>query len=217
MIRDNYICIQDEIAKITASNGIGQKVTLVAVTKNQPIDVIPALAEAGVTDFAENRVSALLEKAELMPGKRHLIGHLQTNKVKKALSAADLIQSVDSLHLAREISRCAVLANKTVDILIQVNIAKEEQKFGIYEEELDCLLQEVSTLPNVKIRGLMAIMPIETKDEYYTKMYEIYRNYAELKPYDISMDILSMGMSNDYATAVKYGANMVRVGTALYR
>ncbi len=217
MIRENYHKILAEIEQITASNGIGQAVTVVAVTKNQPVDVIPSLAEAGVTEFAENRVPALVEKADLMPGKRHLIGHLQTNKVKKAISVADLIHSVDSLHLAKEISRCAVLTNRNVDILIQVNIAKEEQKFGVYEEDLDAFLQEVSLLPNMNIRGLMAIMPIETKDEYYSKMYEIYRNYAENKPYNISMNILSMGMSNDYATAVKYGANMVRIGTALYR
>ena len=136
---------------------------------------------------------------------------------KKDSACADLIHSVDSLHLAQEISRCAILAGKTVDILIQVNIAKEPQKYGVHEEDLDDLIRQVSELPNLRIRGLMAIMPIETKDEYYRKMYEIYRNYAENKPYNISMDILSMGMSGDYATAVRYGATMVRVGTALYR
>lgn len=216
MIKDNYCRIINEIERITAENGIGQKVTLVAVTKNQPVDVIPQLAEAGVLHFAENRVVALEEKASLMPGTRHLIGHLQTNKVKKAIACADLIQSVDSLRLAAEIDRCAALAGKVVDILIQVNIAKEPQKFGIEEENLDGLLASVSRMEHLRVRGLMAIMPIETKDAYYAKMYEIYRNYAELKPYNISMDILSMGMSGDYATAVRYGANMVRVGSALY-
>lgn len=217
MIRDNYLRIKEEIDSIVSCNGIGQKVTIVAVTKNQPIEVIPALYDAGVRDFAENRVMALVERACEMNGTRHLIGHLQTNKVKKALTCADLIHSVDSLHLAQEISRCAVLAEKTVDILIQVNVAKEPQKYGIHEEDLDDLLRQVSELPHLRIRGLMAIMPIETKDEYYRKMYEIYRNYAENKPYNITMDILSMGMSGDYATAVRYGATMVRVGTALYR
>ena len=216
MIIDNYLRIVSEIERITAENGIGQKVTLVAVTKNQPVDVIPQLAEAGVLHFAENRVVALEEKASLMPGTRHLIGHLQTNKVKKALACADLIQSVDSLRLAAEIDRCAALAGKVADILIQVNVAKEPQKFGIEVEELDGLLASVSRMEHLRVRGLMAIMPIETKDEYYAKMYEIYRNYAESKPYNISMDILSMGMSGDYATAVRYGANMVRVGSALY-
>ncbi|MBQ1965609.1 MAG: YggS family pyridoxal phosphate-dependent enzyme [Clostridia bacterium] len=217
MIRDNYLQIKQEIDSIVSQNGIGQAVTIVAVTKNQPIEVIPALYDAGVRDFAENRVMALIERAPEMNGTRHLIGHLQTNKVKKALACADLIHSVDSLHLAQEISRCAILAGKTVDILIQVNIAKEPQKYGVHEEDLDDLIRQVSELPNLRIRGLMAIMPIETKDEYYRKMYEIYRNYAENKPYNISMDILSMGMSGDYATAVRYGATMVRVGTALYR
>ncbi|MBQ1272152.1 MAG: YggS family pyridoxal phosphate-dependent enzyme [Clostridia bacterium] len=217
MIRDNYLQIKQEIDSIVSQNGIGQAVTIVAVTKNQPIEVIPALYDAGVRDFAENRVMALVERAPEMNGTRHLIGHLQTNKVKKALACADLIHSVDSLHLAQEISRCALLAGKTVDILIQVNIAKEPQKYGVHEEDLDDLIRQVSELPNLRIRGFMAIMPIETKDEYYRKMYEIYRNYAENKPYNISMDILSMGMSGDYATAVRYGATMVRVGTALYR
>ena len=216
MIRDNYLRIQEEISRITAENGIGQKVTIVAVTKNQPEAVIPELASLGVSDFAENRVSALLERAPLMNGTRHLIGHLQTNKVKKVISCADLIHSVDSLHLAREISRCSGIANQVTDILIQVNIAKEPQKFGVYEEDLDDLLQNVASLPNLRIRGLMAIMPIETKDEYYGKMYDLYRKYSENKLYNVSMDILSMGMSNDYETAVRYGSNMIRVGTALY-
>ena len=217
MIRENYFKIKENIDRITAKNGIHQSVTLVAVTKNQPVEVIPELASVGVRDFAENRVVALAERAELMPGTRHLIGHLQTNKVKKAIACADLIQSVDSLHLAKEISRCAVSSDKTVDLLIQVNIAKEPQKFGIYEEDLDGLLRDVSELPNLNVRGLMAIMPIETQDLFYSKMYDLYRNYAENKPYNINMDILSMGMSNDYETAVRYGANMVRVGTALYK
>lgn len=216
MIRDNYLRIQEEVSRIVSENGIGQSVTIVAVTKNQPEDVIPELARLGVRDFAENRVSALVGRAPLMSGTRHLIGHLQTNKVKKAISCADLIQSVDTLHLAEEIDCCSGFAGKTTDILIQVNIAKEPQKFGVYEEDLDALLQDVSILPNLRIRGLMAIMPIDTKDEYYSKMYDLYRNYSENKPYNISMDILSMGMSNDYATAVRYGSNMIRVGTALY-
>ncbi len=217
MICDNYLQIKQEVESIVSQNGIGQVVTIVAVTKNQPLEVIPQLYDAGVRDFAENRVVALEERSSKMNGTRHLIGHLQTNKVKKAIACADLIHSVDSLRLAREISRCADLAGKTVDVLIQVNIAKEPQKYGIYEEDLDDLLQQVSSLPGIRIRGLMAIMPIETKDEYYQKMYEIYRNYAENKPYNIAMDILSMGMSGDYAAAVRYGANMIRVGTALYR
>ncbi len=216
MIRDNYLRIQEEVSRIISENGIGQTVTIVAVTKNQPATVIPELATLGVCDFAENRVSALLERASLMNGTRHLIGHLQTNKVKKAISCADLIHSVDSLHLAKEISRCSEISNQISDILIQVNIAKEPQKFGVYEEDLDQLLKDVSELPNLRIRGLMAIMPIETKDEYYSKMYDLYRKYSEIKSYNISMDILSMGMSNDYATAVRYGSNMIRVGTALY-
>ncbi len=216
MIRDNYLRIREEVSRIVSENGIGQSVTIVAVTKNQPEDVIPELARLGVRDFAENRVSALVGRAPLMSGTRHLIGHLQTNKVKKAISCADLIQSVDTLHLAEEIARCSGLLGKTTDILIQVNIAKEPQKFGVYEEDLDALLHDVSILPNLRIRGLMAIMPIDTKDEYYSKMYDLYRNYSENKPYNISMDILSMGMSNDYATAVRYGSNMIRVGTALY-
>lgn len=216
MIRENYLRIQEEVSRIVSENGIGQTVTIVAVTKNQPVEVIPELASLGVRNFAENRVSALVERSPLMQGTRHLIGHLQTNKVKKAISCADLIHSVDSFHLAKEISRCSELAGKVTEILIQVNIAKEPQKFGVYEEDLDTLLREVSELPNLRIRGLMAIMPIETKDEYYSKMYDLYRNYSENKPYNISMDILSMGMSNDYATAVRYGSNMIRVGTALY-
>ncbi len=216
MIHENYLRIQHEVSRIVSENGIGQAVTIVAVTKNQPSSVFPELASVGVRDFAENRVQALSERASLMIGTRHLIGHLQTNKVKKAISLADLIHSVDSLHLAEEINRCSALSDKITDILIQVNIAKEPQKYGVSEEELDALIQKVLKLPNVRIRGLMAIMPIETKDEYYSRMYDIYQKYKKNKPYDEFMDILSMGMSSDYATAVRYGSNMIRVGTALY-
>ncbi|MBQ1966129.1 MAG: YggS family pyridoxal phosphate-dependent enzyme [Clostridia bacterium] len=215
MVKDNVQRILEEVNAITKENGIGQPVTLVAVTKNQPADVIPELYDAGVRNFAENRVIALAEKAELMNGTRHLIGHLQTNKVKKALAYADLIHSVDSFHLAKEIDRCSAIAGKITDILIQVNVAEEEQKFGISVGELDELLRQTAELPNLRIRGLMAIMPIDTKD-YYIKMYELYRHYTEQKPYGITMDILSMGMSSDYRQAVRFGSNMIRVGTALY-
>ena len=217
MIQENYLRIKRQIDEITKTNGIGQRVTIVAVTKNQPVELIPQLREAGITDFAENRVTALTERADAMPGKKHLIGHLQTNKVKKAIAVADLIQSVDSVRLASEINRCAVLSGRNVDVLIQVNIAKEPQKFGVFEEDLDQVLSEVSQMKNLRIRGLMAIMPIETEDRFYSKMYDLYHNYTENKPYNIDMDILSMGMSNDYELAVRYGANMVRIGTALYK
>lgn len=216
MISENLTRIRADIDRIVRTNGIGQKVTIVAVTKNQPDDVIPALEGCGITDFAENRVVALEQRCALMHGTRHLIGHLQTNKVKKALACSDLIHSVDSLHLALEIDRCAARIGKVADILVQVNVAKEPQKFGVFEEDLDDLLRQISELEHVRVRGLMAIMPIETCDAFYRKMYELYRNYAEKKPYNINMDTLSMGMSNDYETAVRYGATMVRIGTALY-
>ena len=217
MIRDNYNRILQDIADITKTNGIGQAVTLVAVTKNQPDDVFAELSELGVRDFAENRVPALEQRSHLMNGTRHLIGHLQTNKVKKALRHADLIHSVDSLHLAAEINRCCLAEDRTADILIQVNIAKEPQKFGVFEEDLHDLLAEVSQLPALRVRGLMAIMPIETKDEYYQSMYKLFRHCLDGKQYNnITMEILSMGMSNDYPTAVRYGANMIRVGRGLY-
>lgn len=216
MIKDNYEQVRDEIARITATNGIGQPVSLVAVTKYQPSEVFPALEQAGVQDFAENRVQALTERAPLMTGRKHLIGHLQTNKAKQAVRLADLIQSVDSLHLAETLQDCACRQGKVQDILIQVNIAKEPQKFGIFAEDLDSLLESVSACSALRIRGLMAIMPIETKEEYYLRMYEIYRSYVDTPRYGIHMEILSMGMSNDYLTAVKYGSNMVRIGRRLF-
>lgn len=216
-IEQNYYQIKEEISQICGNNGIGQAVTIIAVTKNQSADVIPVLEHIGVRDFAENRVQALCERAPLISGTRHLIGHLQTNKVKKALECADLIHSVDSFRLAQEISRCAENSGKTAEILIQVNVAKEPQKYGVYTDDLDKLICEVAKLSHIRIRGLMAIMPIDTKDEYYRTMYELYQYYANEKPYGTSIDLLSMGMSNDYAIAVRSGSNMVRIGTALYR
>ena len=215
-LQDNYRNICSIVERTVSENGIGQSVTVVAVTKSQPKEIIPELVSLGVTDFAENRVSMLEERAPLMLGTRHLIGHLQTHKVKKALLCSDLIQSVDSFHLAREIDRQSGIMGTRSDVLLQVNIAKEPQKFGLDVADVRPLLSDISLMEYVNVRGLMAIMPIETKEIYYQEMYDLFRNLQQTAPQGVSMEILSMGMSNDYPLAVKHGANMIRVGRCLY-
>ena len=148
------------------------------------------------------------------------IGHLQSNKVKQIVGKVDLIQSIDSIKLAKEVSKCSLKNNITSDILVEVNIGKEENKSGVMPEMLEELVEEISTLPAVNVKGLMTIPPIcEKNDEirrYFEKMNRLFLDISSKKLDNISMDILSMGMSSDYYEAILEGANMVRIGSALF-
>lgn len=208
--------IYDRIRSITETNGIGQTVTVVAVTKNQPETCFADLEKTVICDVGENRPQALAERSCLTVARKHLIGHLQTNKAKLAVRHADLIQSVDSVHLAKAVEEAAAKEGKVQDILLQVNIAKEEAKFGIYIEDLPQLLAYCSEAEHLRVRGLMSIMPKETQDRYYRDMYDLFQNLKQQALPRISMEILSMGMSGDFERAVRYGANMVRIGSYLF-
>ena len=166
-------------------------------------------------DLAENRVQRLVElKAQNTNAKLHLIGHLQTNKAKQAVASADLIQSVDSLKVLLEISKEAKKINKIQDILVQVNIAHEDAKFGVYENEAVDLINRAFEAENINICGLMTIMPFEFNEENYKKMEYFYN---ECKVFHPELKILSMGMTNDFETAIRYGSNMIRVGSYLFK
>ena len=195
---------------------------LIAVTKNHPGAAMQEAIDAGITNIGENRVQEALDKAETLARevKWHLIGHLQTNKVKHAVRQFDLIHSVDSLRLAREIDKAAEKFGKVQNILVQVNLAREESKFGIDREELDEMLARIDELHCVRLQGFMCIAPnyedVEECRPLFRAMYELYQQVKECAPRTADIRYLSMGMSNDYAIAVEEGANLVRVGTAIF-
>ncbi len=196
-------------------NTDGRDITVIGVTKYTDIPLINDTVQGKLSDLAENKVQRLIELKSYIPQARlHLIGHLQTNKTKQAVACADLIQSVDSLKILKEISKEAGKINKIQDILIQVNIAHEDAKFGLYEAEASELIRIAEETEYINLRGLMTIMPIEFNEEYYKKM-ENY--YGEMKVSHPSLSILSMGMTNDYETAIKYGSNMIRIGSYLFK
>lgn len=200
-------------------NELDDKITLVAVTKNHGVDLMREAIDAGATDIGENRVQEAAEKFQTLNRKviRHLIGHLQTNKAKAAVKFFDLIQSVDSQHLAAALDKAAASINKVQDVLIQVNAAREPQKSGVMLEDLDGLIKFVEAAKNLRLRGLMMIAPnLEDVNEcrpFFKQMREL---FDELKTNREAFDFLSMGMTHDYKIAVEEGANVVRVGTAIF-
>lgn len=217
MFSDKLKAIKSDIAEAQAFSPFRGDVTIVGVTKNQPTEAANEIIKNGITVIAENRVQAMKEKYDfLLPSKKHLIGHLQTNKVKAALELFDLIQSVDSERLLLDIDKEANKKGITAEIFFQVNIAREEIKFGMFKEDLPKMLQTASGLENIKVSGLMAIMPIDTKDDYYKNMYDLFTESQNKNGGNIDLKFLSMGMSGDFRTAVKYGSNMVRLGRCLF-
>ncbi len=205
---------------------IGERnVTLLAVTKTVDVDKInAAILEGGVRYIGENRVQELLQKYDHLALRDelhiHLIGSLQTNKVKYIIDKVELIQSVDSVRLVNEIQKQAQKIGKVQDILIEVNVGAEESKGGIAPEELEGLLKHVSTCPNVKWKGLMCIPPFDSSEqqltEYFKFMKKLLVDNIDEKMDNINNYILSMGMSGDYRIAMDAGSTMIRVGTALF-
>ena len=194
-------------------------VTLVAVTKNHGVEIMQQAIDAGVNDIGENRIQEAAEKFKSLNREvtRHLIGHLQTNKAKAAVRLFDLIHSLDSENLAAAIDKAAFSIGKIQNVLIQVNLAKEDSKFGVYEENLENLIATVDALKNLRLRGFMLIAPnysdVENCRPLFRRMYEI---FSEIGAARQNFDILSMGMTHDYKIAIEEGANVVRVGTAIF-
>ncbi len=198
------------------------EVRLIAVTKNHDVQAMREAIDAGVTDIGENRIQEAKEKFATLDRDVtwHLIGHLQTNKAKQAVKIFDLIHSVDTLHLAEAINNAAAGINKVQKVLVQVNLAKEDSKSGVYVEELADLLHKVDELPNLQLMGLMCIAPnyddVEECRPLFAKMYEIFQKVKEITFTTANILYLSMGMTHDYEIAVEEGANMVRVGTGIF-
>ena len=198
---------------------LDDKIILVAVTKNHGVEVMREAIDAGATDIGENRVQEAAEKFQSLDRAvtRHLIGHLQTNKVKAAVKLFDVIHSVDSVHLAAALDKAAGALEKVQDVLIQVNAAREPQKSGVLLEDLDALINFVDAAKNLRLRGLMMIAPNFPDAEDCRPLFRKMRAlFDELKTSRENFDLLSMGMTHDYKVAVAEGANVVRVGTAIF-
>ncbi len=223
MLEERYRQVEERIAEACARAGRKrEEVTLIAVSKTKPAAMISELYACGVRNFGENKVQEICEKKEQLPSdiQWHMIGHLQRNKVRHIIRDAALIHSVDSYRLAEEINIQAKKIRRIVPILIEINIAKEASKFGIAPEDAKQFIEEMMHLDNLKIRGLMAIAPYTEDSEenrpYFQKMKQLSVDIARENIDNVSMDILSMGMTGDYITAIEEGATMVRVGTGLF-
>ena len=223
MIANNLNTIQNIISETCKQSGRDEKeVTLIAVSKTKPVEMIWEAYNAGIRDFGENKVQEMCDKMEQLPKdiRWHMIGHLQRNKVKYIVGKTALIHSVDSLRLAEEINKQAEKKNVVVDILIEVNMGREETKFGVFEEDTTDLLLEVSKMKNIRVRGLMTSAPyVDDFDENLEIFHKIKQLSVDIdnKNIDnISMEILSMGMSQDYIAAIKEGSTMVRLGTVIF-
>lgn len=224
MLYDNYLEVQDKIKKACERSGRNpEEVTLIAVSKTKPNEMIQELYDHGVRAFGENKVQEMDAKEAALPKniEWHLIGHLQRNKVKYIIDKATLIHSVDSYRLAETINAEAIKKNVIANILIEVNVAQEESKFGLSMEEVLPLIEQISaTCPNIRIRGLMTIAPFVENPEENRPIFENLRKLSVdidgKNINNVSVDILSMGMSNDFEVAVEEGATHVRVGTSIF-
>jgi hypothetical protein len=223
MLKENLAAVQQKIKLACEKAGRDvSEVTLIAVSKTKPVEMLSTVYEEGIREFGENKVQELTEKYEVLPKDIHwhMIGHLQRNKVKYIVDKVSLIHSVDSLRLAEEISQQAMKKQRVVDILVEVNIAGELSKFGTTGAEATALVQEIASLPGIHIKGLMTIAPyVENPEDnrgYFRKMKELAVDIRNKNIDNVDMDILSMGMTGDYMVAIEEGATMVRVGTGIF-
>lgn len=223
MVAENYKAVEQKVCEACARSGRDRsEVTLIAVSKTKPVEMIREAFDAGADVFGENKVQELCDKYEVLPEELHwhLIGHLQRNKVKYVIGKAELIHSVDSMRLAEEISKESVKKGTITDILIEVNVAEEESKFGVTVEETENLIRQIAVLPGIHIQGLMTIAPYVTDPEENRPVFRILKKLAvDIKKKNIdnvNMNVLSMGMTGDYEAAIEEGATMVRVGTGIF-
>lgn len=223
VIPENLNIVQKNIERAAREAGRKpEEVTLIAVSKTKPVSMLEEAYACGCRDFGENRVQELCDKCEALPKdiKWHLIGHLQRNKVKYVVGKTYLIHSVDSLRLAVELQKEAEKQQTDVDILIEVNMAGEESKFGVAPEEAESLVRQVSKLPNIHIKGLMTIAPVVDNPEdnaiHFDNLRQLSVDIKGKNIDNVSMNVLSMGMTGDYEQAVKDGATYVRVGTGIF-
>lgn len=223
MIFNNLKRVEENISNACKRAGRNREdITLIAVSKTKPIEMMEEALEAGIKDFGENKVQELTSKYEKMNKdfNWHMIGHLQRNKVKYIVDKVDLIHSVDSLRLAKQIEKEAQKRNVKSDILIEVNIANDPNKFGFKEEELYSTIEEISNLKHINIKGLMTIAPYvddpEDNRDFFRRIKQLSVDINSKNVDNVGMDILSMGMSGDYEVAIEEGATIVRIGTGIF-
>ena len=223
MLKENLEKVEENIQ--AACDRTGRKrdeVTLIAVSKTKPVEMLQEAYDLGVRVNGENKAQELASKYEVLPKDIHwhMIGHLQTNKVKYIVDKVTMIHSVDSIKLAREISKEAQKKQVTVSILIEVNVAGEESKFGVSMEEAEPLIREIALLDGIKICGLMTIAPYvedeEKNRQYFADLKQLSVDIATKNIDNVNMNVLSMGMTGDYAVAIEEGATYVRVGTGIF-
>ena len=223
MIKDNLCMVEENISAACKRSGRARNdVNLIAVSKTKPVEMLQEAYDLGCRDFGENKVQELLDKYDKMPGdiRWHMIGHLQRNKVKYIVDKVYMIHSVDSMRLAEEISKEAVKKNVTVSVLVEINVADEESKFGVSTDEAASLVENIAKLPNIIVKGLMTIAPyVENSEEnrlYFAKLKQIYVDIIHKNIDNVFMEELSMGMTGDYEVAIEEGATYIRVGTGIF-
>ena len=223
MLKENLANVEKNIEQACKNAGRSRdEVTLIAVSKTKPVEMLQEIFDENIRDFGENKVQELCSKMEQLPLdiRWHMIGHLQRNKVKYIVGKVELIHSVDTYRLAEEINIQAKKQNVIVPILVEVNIAHEESKFGISAEDAILLVEEISKLENIRIKGLMTIAPyVENPEDnrlYFRKIKQLSVDITNKNIDNVSMEILSMGMTGDYMVAIEEGATMVRVGTGIF-
>ena len=222
-IKDNLEQVNSNIVSACVRSGRKtDSVTLIAVSKTKPVEMLLEAYAAGVRDFGENKVQEIVDKIDKLPpdARFHMIGHLQTNKVKYIIDRIYMIHSLDSVKLAMEIDKRAKAAGRVVPCLIEINIGNEESKYGINPKEATEFATEVSKLTGIKIMGLMCVAPAvddpEDAREYFVRMRELSVDITRKNIDNIELSILSMGMSGDYMVAVEEGADFVRVGSSIF-
>ena len=223
MIISNYNHIKQEVIETAKACGRNpDDITLIAVSKTKPLSCIEDLITIDVKDFGENKVQELCDKYENVskPVNFHLIGHLQTNKVKYVVDKTCLIHSLDSIKLAKEIQKEAVKKQVVVNVLIEVNVAEEDSKFGLKVDDVIQFVEEIANYPNIHVNGLMTIAPFVENPEdnrvHFRRLKQLSLDIISKNIDNIDMNVLSMGMTNDYKVAIEEGATMVRVGTAIF-
>ncbi len=223
MIKENLAAVEQNMKAACERAGRSrEEVTLIAVSKTKPVSMLKEVYDTGIRTFGENKVQEMCQKMDELPEdiRWHMIGHLQRNKVKYIVGRVALIHSVDTYRLAEEINIQAKKKNITVPILVEVNIAREESKFGTSAEDAMLLVEEIARLENVRIEGLMTIAPNVSDAEdnrlYFRKIKQLSVDITNKNIHNVSMKILSMGMTGDYMVAIEEGATMVRVGTGIF-
>lgn len=223
MVKEQYLEVEENIQKACIRAGRKRdEITLIAVSKTKPLDMLLEAYDAGARDFGENKVQEILEKFPAMPAdaRFHMIGHLQRNKVRQVIDKAALIHSVDSLRLARQIEEESAKIGRITPILLEVNVAREESKFGFFTEEIERAAEEIAAFSHIVVKGFMTIAPfVENPEENRKVFQDLYQLSVDITNKNIdnmSMGVLSMGMSGDYEVAIEEGATMVRVGTSIF-